>query len=141
MLARGCGNVLVGVQGIVNMRWTGIPRAWAQCICANEGGLAMIASATKGRLVSGEGSIHDRQQPSSISSTIFRFRDMSPARIDARLGIMDGLLTMYLTAPKLVKWNYIQQLYVLLTDISCSGSPPIGKNSRPAFFTKSPNTS
>jgi hypothetical protein len=55
----------------------------------------MIASAIKGMLVVGSGLIHESQHPSSISHIIFRFLDMSPARIDANLGIIPGFLTMY----------------------------------------------
>ena len=38
----------VGVYGKVNMRCNGIPSLSAQCMCAKEGGLAMIASAMNG---------------------------------------------------------------------------------------------
>jgi hypothetical protein len=72
----------------------------------------MIASATKGSLVSVSGSIHDLQQPSSISLTIslegksvsidtrdaddflYLFLLISPACIVFMLGINPGFLTM-----------------------------------------------
>src|ERR1700744_2872680 len=115
-LAKGWGNALVVVQGMVNIRWTGIPNACAQWICAKLGGLAMIASATNGSWVSGSSSMHDLQQPSSISATMTCFFLISPSRSVFICGIRPGFLTMYA--------------------MSCAGSPPMGKNSRYDSFTK-----
>jgi len=138
MFANGCGKSLVGVQGMVNIKWTGIPKACAQCKCAKLGGFAIIASATKGSLVLGSGSIHDLQHPSSISKIILRLRVISPPRKDARLGMIPGLLTMYLWLSLDFVALIVQEI---LTAINSSGSPPIAKKSRPASLTKLSNTS
>lgn len=58
---------------MVNIRCKGIDNALAQWTCAKLGGLAMMASATNGVPVSGFGWIHDRQHPSSIEATMWRF--------------------------------------------------------------------
>jgi hypothetical protein len=55
----------------------------------------MMASATKGAPVEGSGSMHDLQQPLSISLIILRFLDMSPARMVANVGMIPGFFTMY----------------------------------------------
>ena len=94
--ARGCGNCLVAVHGIVNIRWTGIESACAQWMCAKLGGFAIIASATKGSPVFKSGLTQDSQQPWSISAIILRFFEMSPARMDSTFGMIPGFLTMYL---------------------------------------------
>ena len=44
-VTKGEQNSAVGVQGIVNMMCNGIPSFSAICMPANDGGLAMIASA------------------------------------------------------------------------------------------------
>ena len=54
-----------------------------------------MASATKGACVDGSVSMHEFQQPSSISSTIDRFLGMSPRIKVFILGIRPGFLTMY----------------------------------------------
>lgn len=75
-----------------------------------------MASATNGMDDRGSGSIHDLQQPLSISAIILRFFCMSPALRLFMLGISPGLRTMYA--------------------INSVGSPPIGKNSSPDLRTK-----
>jgi hypothetical protein len=77
------------------MTWTGIPNACAQCKYANDGGFAIMASATKGTPVEGSTSVQDLQHPSSISQTILRLREISPARMVSNLGMIPGFLTMY----------------------------------------------
>ena len=94
MLARGCGNALVGLHGIVNMRCRGTPKVCAQWMWAKLGGFAIIASAMNGVPVSGSGSIQDRQHPLSIAAIIFRFFEISPLSMVFISGIMLGLLTM-----------------------------------------------
>lgn len=54
-----------------------------------------MASAINGSFVSGSDSKQDLQQPSSISKTILRLREISPARIVANFGMMLGFLTIY----------------------------------------------
>lgn len=77
------------------IRWTGIESAWAQCIWAKLGGFAIMASATKGSPVIKSGRTHDSQHPWSISAIIFRFFEMSPARMDSTFGMIPGFFTMY----------------------------------------------
>ena len=83
------------VHGMVNMRWTGMANAWAQWICAKLTGFAMMAWATKGSWVWGSGSMHDFQQPSSISTIMARLRWISPSRRVFIPGIRPGFLTIY----------------------------------------------
>lgn len=85
----------MGLQGIVNIKCRGMPKASAQCIWAKLGGLAIIASATNGMFVSKSGSIQDLQQPSSMVYTILRFCEISPLMIVSNFGIIPGFLTMY----------------------------------------------
>lgn len=54
-----------------------------------------MASAIKGVFVTGSGSIHDFQQPTSISYTILRFFEISPLSIVWNFGTIPGFLTMY----------------------------------------------
>lgn len=104
------------------MRCRGIPRRSAQCTWAKEGGLAMIASATKGfhdsimdRLAGSFSSsvalMQARQKPWNISNIESRFRPISPALTVDSDGISPGFLTM--------------------NAMSSAGSPPTEKNSSP----------
>lgn len=155
MLASGCGNAWVDDHGIlrnpfmlrdvlgpgrvctyVNIKWSGKPSFSAQCKCANEGGLAMIASATNGigsfrtpdalgsfcapKILDGSvasvsspfpASKHERQHPRRISRMTLRRFCTSPLRTVSKLGISPGFLTM--------------------NAISSAGSPPMQKNSKP----------
>ena len=110
-----------------------MPSLSAQWICANEGGLAMMASATKGcgsrgraglglsssRLGPGESessiplpvSKHERQQARMMLRIALRLRCISPCRSVSSFGIKPGFLTMYA--------------------INSTGSPPMLKNSSP----------
>lgn len=54
----------------------------------------MIASATKGELVSGSGLMQESQKPISMRLYIERFLCMAPSRRVARSGIKLELLTM-----------------------------------------------
>ena len=93
--ARGCGNALVALQGILNMMCTGMPSASAQWTCAKDGGFAMMAFATNGSPVKGSGQKQLSQQPSIISLIILRFKPTSPRFMDSIVGMRPGFRTMY----------------------------------------------
>jgi hypothetical protein len=74
----------------LKLRRRGIPKASAQCTCANAGGFEIMASAAKARPVIGHGEWHECQHPSIISVSILRFLRMSPFVRDASPGIRPG---------------------------------------------------
>jgi hypothetical protein len=94
-LVSGCGNARVAFHGIVNIIWTGMPKACAQCTCAKDGGFAMIAFATNGSCDTESGETQELQQPRNISYIMRRFRGMSPPFKESRDGSRPGLRTMY----------------------------------------------
>lgn len=111
MFASGCGNALVGLQGMVNIMCNGTPRVSAQCTWAKLGGFEIMASATKGTPVSWSGWMHEFQQPSKISAIISRFFPMSPAMMVENFGMMPGFLTMYCTTLVCECRQHVQDKY------------------------------
>ena len=86
---------------------SGTPRASATWMCPNGGGLAMIASAQKGRgsAASGSGAVHAGQQEVMISLTIL---------------VLAGSSVGCLASPM------IEPPVVIIHWLSCFGSPASG---------------
>lgn len=96
MLASGCGNAVVGDQGIVNIRCNGTPNFSAQWIWPKLGGFAMIASAINGLLP---------RPPTPLKSGVYDVP--SPGSIPVSMSVS---FRWRITEVVVDEWSYLQAL-------------------------------